>query len=175
MFSSVCRGSRGFKSQCGQDTWKVFWWRWELPGHLQNSAGVPPGISLQYHLLLSPDLASGCLLGFLLGPGLMCWMKWTSTDSTSYGSFPITDNSRRSALHSNNMREAYVHLESVPRPHVSVSSPATLVNANVPLSSVNATHGASLASYYTSDKCAIMAQLSQNAKFHSKGKEVGCD
>lgn len=56
-----------------------------------------------------------------------------------------------------------------------LSLAAMLLSANVPPSSLNATHGASLASYYRCDKYAIMAQLSQNAKFHSKGKEVGRD
>lgn len=60
-------------------------------------------------------------------------------------------------------------------PERAISLTAMLLSANVLPSSLNATHGASLATYYRCDKYTIMAQLSQNAKFHTKGKEVGRD
>lgn len=37
------------------------------------------------------------------------------------------------------------------------------------------TQGGSLASYYGCDKHTVIAQLSQNAKFHSKGKGACSD
>lgn len=54
-----------------EETWTVLWW-------------YRPSVSSPSQ---SPDIASGCLLGSSLGPGLMCWTRWTSTDSTSYRSF----------------------------------------------------------------------------------------
>lgn len=57
-----------------------------------------------------------------------------------------------------------------------ISLPAMPLSAHALPSSLNAsTRGGSLAYYYRCDKHTIIAQLSQNAKFHSKGKGVCSD
>lgn len=102
---------------------------------------------------------------------LICWCLATETVS-----FPVKDKINYCTHYSSKVNKPYMYLDCIYRLYVSpVSLAATLLSANIPPSSLNTTHGASLASYYRCDKCTIMAQLSQNAKFHSKGKEVGCD
>lgn len=57
-----------------------------------------------------------------------------------------------------------------------ISLPAMPLSAHALPSSLNSsTQGGSLAYYYRCDKHTIIAQLSQNAKFHSKGKGVCSD
>lgn len=94
----------------------------------------------------------------------------------NYGSCPVKDKINHCTLYSCKVNKTNIHLDCIQcTPEWAISLTAMLLNTNIPPSSLNATHGASLASYYRCDKYTIMAQLSQNAKFHSKGKEVGRD